>query len=77
VVAGNESRASTITVTCRVWIAPAASDLVLLCGHHHHRLIHRGTWTVRLAADDLPDFIPPPLVDVTQSPRRNRYHRRN
>ena len=50
-------------------------NLVLLCGHHH-RLIHRSDWTVRLAADGLPEFISPPIVDVTQRPRRNLYHRR-
>jgi hypothetical protein len=51
------------------------SNLVLLCGHHH-RLIHEGDWTVRMAADDLPEFLPPPTQDLARRPRRNRYHRR-
>jgi hypothetical protein len=48
---------------------------VLLC-RHHHRVIHRGEWTVQLGADELPDFIPPAHLDPAQHPRRNRYHRR-
>ena len=48
---------------------------VLLC-RRHHRVIHRGEWTVRLGADELPEFVPPTTIDPTQRPRRNRYHRR-
>jgi hypothetical protein len=50
------------------------SNLVLLCGHHH-RLIHLGDWSVRMAADDLPEFLPPATQDLARRPRRNRYHR--
>ncbi|MEJ3742285.1 DUF222 domain-containing protein [Actinomycetes bacterium KLBMP 9797] len=48
---------------------------VLLC-RSHHRLIHRGDWQVRIAADGLPEFIPPHYVDSERRPRRNIYHRR-
>jgi hypothetical protein len=51
------------------------NNLVLLC-HQHHRLIHDSDWAVRLAADDLPEFVPPPILGQPQRPRRNRYHRR-
>jgi uncharacterized protein DUF222/HNH endonuclease len=33
-------------------------NLVLLCAHHH-RLLHRSGWQVRIAADGLPEFLPP------------------
>jgi hypothetical protein len=52
-------------------------NLVLLC-RHHHRWIHdpeRG-WVVRLGDDQLPEFIPPPWIDLDQRPRRNEYHPR-
>jgi hypothetical protein len=50
-------------------------NLVLLC-RHHHRLIHDPDhyWQVRLAADGLPEFLPPPEEDPSQVPRRNEYH---
>jgi hypothetical protein len=60
------------------WTAGGATsldNLVLLC-RHHHRLIHEGDWTARMAADGLPDFVPPPVQGVPQRARRNRYHRR-
>ncbi|MFD0745629.1 HNH endonuclease signature motif containing protein [Phytohabitans flavus] len=47
---------------------------VLLCGYHH-RIIHRGHWTVRLCVEDSrPEFIPPAYVDQRQQPRRNLYY---
>jgi len=46
---------------------------VLLCGHHH-RLIHRGHWHIRLAADSHPEFLPPPWIDPDRRPLRNRAH---
>jgi hypothetical protein len=49
---------------------------VLLCGHHH-RLIHRGEWQVRMADDGLPLFLPPAFIDPQRRPRRNTYHRRH
>ncbi|MGN9909194.1 DUF222 domain-containing protein [Phytohabitans sp. LJ34] len=48
---------------------------VLLCGYHH-RIIHRGHWTVRLSGEGLPEFIPPAYVDPHRRPRRNPYHLR-
>ena len=55
--------------------ATALDNAVLLCGHHH-RLIHRGDWTVRIAPDGHPDFLPPRWLDPRRTPRRNLYHRR-
>jgi hypothetical protein len=62
----------------RSWVDGGSTNLdnsVLLCGHHH-RTIHHGHWTVRLATDRLPEFIPPTYVDPWQRPRRNLYHLR-
>ncbi|WP_430503332.1 DUF222 domain-containing protein [Micromonospora trifolii] len=50
-------------------------NAVLLCGYHH-RFIHRGDWTVRLAADGRPEFLPPSWLDPLRTPRRNLYHLR-
>jgi hypothetical protein len=60
------------------WIDGGRTSLdnaVLLCGHHH-RIIHKGHWQVRMATDGLPEFIPPSYVDAERKPRRNTYHRR-
>ncbi|MEU4470427.1 DUF222 domain-containing protein [Micromonospora sp. NPDC023888] len=51
------------------------ANAVLLCGHHHRHL-HHTDWTVRLAGDGHPEFIPPAWLDPDQVPRRNHYHRR-
>jgi Domain of unknown function (DUF222) len=48
---------------------------VLLCGSHH-RLIEHGDWEVRLAADGIPEFRPPPWVDPGRPPLRNHLHDR-
>jgi hypothetical protein len=52
-------------------------NLVLLC-RHHHRVLHdpAGGWRARLAADRLPEFIPPRWIDLEQRPRRNCFHPR-
>ncbi|MFI7123671.1 DUF222 domain-containing protein [Amycolatopsis sp. NPDC049868] len=50
-------------------------NLVLLCSFHH-RLIHHGDWEVRMAADGLPEFIPPQYRDPLRQPRRNTLHHR-
>ncbi|SDU78487.1 HNH endonuclease signature motif containing protein [Jiangella alkaliphila] len=49
-------------------------NLVLLCGHHHRSVHHRG-WTVRMGTNGHPTFIPPPWIDPARQPRRNIYHR--
>jgi hypothetical protein len=62
----------------RSWLDGGPTSLgngVLLCGHHH-RVIHQGQWRVRIAADGLPEFVPPRYIDPEQRPRRNTYHRR-
>jgi hypothetical protein len=43
---------------------------VLVCSHHH-QVVHRGDWQVRLGSDRLPEFIPPAYIDPDQRPRRN------
>jgi hypothetical protein len=53
----------------------ALHNAVLLC-RYHHRELHRHDWQVRVAADSLPDFVPPVWLDPEQRPRRNQYHRR-
>jgi hypothetical protein len=49
------------------------SNLVLMCAHHH-RLLHRSGWQVRIAADGLPEFLPPAFLDKRRKPRRNNLH---
>jgi Domain of unknown function (DUF222) len=51
------------------------SNLVFLC-HAHHKLMHYSGWTVRIARDHLPEFIPPAELDPTRTPRRNTMHHR-
>ncbi|WP_020647327.1 HNH endonuclease signature motif containing protein [Amycolatopsis balhimycina] len=48
-------------------------NLVLMCAHHH-RLVHRSGWEVRIAADGLPEFLPPVFLDKQRKPRRNNLH---
>jgi hypothetical protein len=48
-------------------------NLVLMCAHHH-RLLHRSGWQVRIAADGLPEFLPPVFLDKRRRPRRNNLH---
>ncbi|MEU7789117.1 DUF222 domain-containing protein [Amycolatopsis sp. NPDC049159] len=49
------------------------ANLVLLCAHHH-RLMHRSGWQVRLATDGHPEFLPPRFLDKHRKPRRNNLH---
>ncbi|MFI5586991.1 DUF222 domain-containing protein [Amycolatopsis sp. NPDC051758] len=48
-------------------------NLVLMCAHHH-RLLHRSGWEVRIAADGLPEFLPPVFLGKRRKPRRNNLH---
>lgn len=60
----------------RHWAEGAPTDLgnlVLMCAHHH-RLLHRSGWEVRIAPDGLPDFLPPRFLDNHRKPRRNNLH---
>jgi hypothetical protein len=50
------------------------SNLALMCAFHH-RLIHTSGWEVRIAADGLPEFLPPAFLDKRRRPRRNTMHR--
>ncbi|MEV7097429.1 DUF222 domain-containing protein [Amycolatopsis sp. NPDC051045] len=49
------------------------NNLVLMCAHHH-RLLHRSGWEVRIAVDGLPEFLPPVFLDKRRKPRRNNLH---
>ncbi|MGK3201509.1 DUF222 domain-containing protein [Amycolatopsis sp. MEPSY49] len=49
------------------------TNLVLMCAHHH-RILHRSGWEVRIAADGLPEFLPPAYLDKERKPRRNNLH---
>jgi hypothetical protein len=48
-------------------------NMVLMCAHHH-RLLHRSGWQVRIAPDGLPEFLPPAFLDKHRKPRRNNLH---
>ncbi|MET8761487.1 DUF222 domain-containing protein [Lentzea sp. NPDC004782] len=47
----------------------SVKNAVLLC-RHHHTLIHRSEWEVRMV-HGLPTFYPPSWLDPDQKPRRN------
>ena len=64
--------ATGTTSNTRPTADPPLTNLVLLCGHHHRNIHHHG-WQVRLR-HGLPVFLPPPWIDPTQTPRRNRLH---
>jgi hypothetical protein len=60
----------------RHWVNDGPSSLengCLLCSRHHSE-IHRGHWEVRMAADGLPEFLPPVWIDKQRKPRRNNSH---
>ncbi|WP_029135443.1 HNH endonuclease signature motif containing protein [Nakamurella lactea] len=62
----------------RWWIrdtGPTSLDNGALLCPEHHQQIHRGHWTMWIADDGTPEFIPPPWIDPDQRPRRNRLHR--
>ncbi len=55
------------------------ANLVLLCHTHHPitepaRFALRDQWQVRIAADGLPEFIPPTRIDPTGQPLRHHRH---
>jgi hypothetical protein len=61
----------------REWERGGPTDLdngALLC-EFHHRMVHRQGWTVRLAANGFPEFIPPPSIDPQQRPRQHHRYR--
>ena len=49
------------------------ANLVLLC-EHHHRVVHRAGWDIKLAPDGVPEFFPPTFIDPRRKPRRNNMH---
>jgi Domain of unknown function (DUF222) len=48
---------------------------LLLCGHHHREIHKPDGWTVHIAPDGLPTFIPPAWLDPERKPQRNHCHR--
>jgi hypothetical protein len=50
------------------------TNAVLLC-EFHHRIIHRGEWTVRIGPDGHPEFTPPRYIDSDRRPLHNTIHR--
>ncbi len=53
--------------------ATSLGNLVLLCGSHHSA-VHAGTWSVAMAADGIPEVVPPARVDPLRRPRRAQHH---
>jgi hypothetical protein len=57
------------------------SNLVLLC-HHHHGLLEparhtgRDQWQIRIAADGIPETIPPQRCDPQRQPLRHARHQK-
>jgi Domain of unknown function (DUF222)/HNH endonuclease len=47
--------------------ATKLSNMCLLC-EHHHVMVHRQGWGIRLDARGYPEFIPPKTVDPTRTP---------
>jgi len=45
-----------------------------ICSLLAERLLHRSGWQVRIAADGLPEFLPPVFLDKRRKPRRNNLH---
>jgi hypothetical protein len=54
----------------------SAENTLLICTYHHGELHKPDSWTVFIAPDGLPTFIPPTHVDPLQRRRRNKFHRR-
>jgi hypothetical protein len=49
------------------------TNSVLVCSAHHDTAHHSG-WQVRIAADGIPEWIPPAHVDPDRKPRRHHRH---
>lgn len=45
----------------------ALHNMCLLC-EHHHTIVHRQRWHIRLDARGHPEFIPPKVIDPTRTP---------
>ena len=45
------------------------ANLVLLCAAHHSA-VHAGLWTITMAADGIPEVVPPARVNPFRRPRR-------
>ena len=55
------------------WSHGGPTDLnngALFCSYHHH-LLHNGEWDCRIAADGVPEVIPPGRIDPQQRPIRH------
>jgi hypothetical protein len=51
-------------------------NTVLLYRFHHGEIHRTGGWTVTMAPDGLPSFIPPRHIDPDQRRHRNRHRRK-
>ncbi|HSV66134.1 MAG TPA: DUF222 domain-containing protein, partial [Mycobacteriales bacterium] len=63
---------------CTHWANGGRTDQnngVLLCTFHH-RAVHHNGWDVHIAADGLPELLPPPSVDPERKPIRHHRHRK-
>ena len=59
------------------WADGGRTDLnntALVCGSHHTTTHHHG-WIIRMAADGLPEWIPPAWIDPDRRPRRHHRHK--
>ncbi len=59
------------------WSEGGPTDLsngCLLCGFHH-RLLHQGEWNIAMAADGIPELLPPPRIDPHRIPIRHQRHK--
>jgi hypothetical protein len=59
------------------WIEDGRTDIdnmCLVCRFHHREFERRG-WSVEMADDGLPQWIPPPWIDPDRRPIRNAAHR--
>ncbi|MFI6307609.1 DUF222 domain-containing protein [Amycolatopsis thailandensis] len=49
------------------------NNLCLLCRYHHMVIHGQSGWTVHIATDGKPEFVPPQYLDPLQNPRRNHH----
>ena len=62
---------------CKHWADggdTAICNLCLLCAHHHD-VVHHDGWTITMI-NAMPWFIPPPWIDVDQTPRQHSRHKK-
>ncbi|HEY7042422.1 MAG TPA: DUF222 domain-containing protein, partial [Nocardioidaceae bacterium] len=65
-----ESPGPAQQATCLV-LRRGSSNGCLVCGFHH-RLIHKGDWSIQTATDGVVEVIPPDWVDLKRQPLRHQ-----